>query len=148
MSGGRVSSWNGQRVCLSLQRILGDAPGGRPTPAEPKLAGRVIELATSLAHDAAVLHDVSKGGLAVAVAEVCIASGVGARLDSLSAAQWFSEDPHRLVVVIDSDLELPADIAVRIGTIGGDRMVLGDIEVSLTDAAERWHNAIPHALAD
>ena len=132
----------------SLQRILGEAPGGRPTPADPDKTRQVIDLAADLAHRVAVLHDVSKGGLAVAIAEICIASNVGVELDAMAPAQWFSEDPHRLIVVGDANHVLPYGLATRIGTIRGDRIRLGQTAVSLPAAAHTWHTAIPSALAD
>ena len=109
----------------SLQRILGEAPGGRPTPADGDKARQVIDLAAELAHRVAVLHDVSKGGLAVAIAEICIASNVGVELDAMAPAKWFSEDPHRLIAVGDANLVMPDGLAARIGTIRGGHDPLG-----------------------
>jgi phosphoribosylformylglycinamidine synthase len=55
-------------------------------------------------------HDVSEGGLAVAIAEMCIASGLGARIDTLPhddvAAAWFSESAGRFVLEVR-----PGDVA-------------------------------------
>jgi phosphoribosylformylglycinamidine synthase len=67
-------------------------------------------------------HDVSEGGLAVAVAEMCIASGLGATIDSLPhedvTAALFSESAGRLVVeVADSDAD------AVIGLVGGGRRI-------------------------
>lgn len=131
----------------ALQRVLGMAPGGTPTPANPAMAARVIELAASLAHHVPVLHDVSDGGVAVALAEICIASAVGARIDG--AADLFSEDPHRFIAVFEPGaVSLPEHLARRVGLITGDEIILGPgvRPIPVTAAADAWHNAIPRAL--
>ena len=49
------------------------------------------------------MHDVSDGGLLVALAEMAMASGIGAELDRppLAAhAFWFGEDQARYVVTV------------------------------------------------
>ncbi|HEU4320930.1 MAG TPA: phosphoribosylformylglycinamidine synthase subunit PurL [Acidimicrobiia bacterium] len=128
----------------SVQRLFGEL-GGKPTAPDPAAAKRSIDLAAVLAHQAAVLHDISDGGLAVALAEICIASGVGA---AVHADHPFNEDPHRfLVVAAAGTLDLPEDFARRIGSIGGDVITINDSVVQLTPASDRWHNALPDAVA-
>ena len=55
----------------------------------------------------AACHDVSEGGLAVALAEMCIASGLGVAIDALPhpdvTAALFSESAGRLVVEVAAD---------------------------------------------
>jgi phosphoribosylformylglycinamidine synthase len=120
---------------------------GRPTGPNPDIARRVIDLAAELAHQAVVLHDVSDGGLAVTIAEICIASGVGAQVDVADPTILFSEDPHRFVAVIEGNgVELPADLATRIGTISGDRLAFGSYSVELSEVARSWRDALPTAL--
>lgn len=62
-------------------------------------------------------HDVSEGGLAVAVAEMCIASGLGVRLDALGhadpTAALFAESAGRLVVEV-----APGDVAAFVAIVG------------------------------
>ncbi|MCP9223097.1 phosphoribosylformylglycinamidine synthase subunit PurL [Erythrobacter sp. LQ02-29] len=95
------------------------------------------------------VHDLSDGGLAVALAEMALAGNVGAEVggdDAYTPAQWwFGEDQARYVVTA-SDLEGFAKIIAegpededgeligirRIGTVGGDSVV----GVSLTDLRE------------
>jgi phosphoribosylformylglycinamidine synthase len=127
----------------ALQRLAGEL-GGRPTAPDPDIAIRVIDLAVELAHEAPVLHDISDGGVAVALAEICIASGVGGEA---ATAHPFSEDPHRFLAVIGGgQVELPADLARKIGEIGGDEIVINGGAVDLSDAADAWRRAIPRAL--
>ena len=49
------------------------------------------------------MHDVSDGGLIVALAEMAMASGIGAELDRAPLAAhafWFGEDQARYVVTV------------------------------------------------
>jgi phosphoribosylformylglycinamidine synthase II len=128
----------------AVQRLVGEL-GGTPTAPDPETGRRVIELAAELAHLVPVLHDVSDGGAAVAVAEICIASGVGA---SIEMHHPFSEDPHRFLLVAEpGSADLPDDLARRIGTMGGSRIVVNDAAIAMSDVADAWHHAIPRALA-
>ncbi|MGF7152946.1 phosphoribosylformylglycinamidine synthase subunit PurL [Novosphingobium gossypii] len=64
------------------------------------------------------VHDVSDGGLIVALAEMALASGLGCTLDSdLTTAQAFGEDQSRYVLTAPAGTVLPE--AVKIGTVGG-----------------------------
>lgn len=133
----------------ALQRIMGDPPEGRPTPASPEAASRVLEMATLLAHTAAVLHDISAGGLAVAMAEICISSGVGATVEGITGAELFNEDPHRFLLVAEpGSVDPPTGIARRVGMMGGDALAFGESVVPLREAASAWRSAIPAALQD
>ncbi|MDT6940615.1 phosphoribosylformylglycinamidine synthase subunit PurL [Brucella pseudogrignonensis] len=98
-------------------------------------------------------HDLSDGGLAVAVAEMAIKSGKGATLDAgdgLPHAVLFGEDQARYVVAATPEMANlialnaeGAGIAFRkLGTVGGDRLKFGaivDVAVSdLNNAFEGW----------
>ena len=105
-------------------------------------------------HAVTAVHDCSDGGLALALAEMAMASGIGATVNQLNdvdpIASFFGEDQGRYVVTIArEDLDAvheaaaAADIfAPWIGTTGGDTLKLGDartIKVSdLKAAHESW----------
>jgi len=128
----------------ALQRVSVQELQGRPTAPDPDAAKWVIEMALDLAHRVPVLHDISDGGAAVAIAEICIESGVGASVD---LERPFSEDPHRFIAVFDpKQVDLPADMARRVGIMGGDSIVIGQSAISLADAELAWRTAIPVAL--
>jgi len=88
-------------------------------------------------------HDCSEGGVAVALAECCIAGGIGADVhledDLVPAASLFSESQSRIVVsVAEADTDRLIDLALTnevpysvIGTVGGDRLEI-DERLSLT----------------
>jgi phosphoribosylformylglycinamidine synthase subunit PurL len=91
-------------------------------------------------------HDCSEGGLAVALAECCLAGGLGATVDVPGdlpgVAALFSESQGRVVATVaaghfDALKTLAATHAtpcVRIGTVGGDRLRIGNLaDVSLDE---------------
>lgn len=98
-------------------------------------------------------HDCSDGGLAVALAEMAMASGIGAVIDAPADAvpAFFGEDQGRYVVTTtDSDAVLQraaqADVsAIVLGRTGGDALKLGSTRpipvAALKDAHERWFPA-------
>jgi phosphoribosylformylglycinamidine synthase subunit PurSL len=71
-------------------------------------------------------HDISEGGLAVALAELCIAGRLGATITALPHADattaLFAESAGRLVVELD-----PADVAEFGEVMAGDVFVLGTV---------------------
>jgi phosphoribosylformylglycinamidine synthase II len=83
-------------------------------------------------------HDLSEGGLAVAVTESAVRSGLGVRLEqhakTVEPYRWlFSESPTRVIVScsvnkLDELVTLAEQFeieALRIGTVGGDSLDLG-----------------------
>jgi phosphoribosylformylglycinamidine synthase II len=130
------------------QVVLGHL-GGRPAPPDPAAARAAIALAVELAGAAPVLHDLSDGGLAVAVAEVCIRSQVGAVVEAGDWRDLFDETPHRLLAAMPPGW-VPGDISVAarpIGRLGGDRLDLGGWgSASVEDITQTWRQAIPRRM--
>ena len=78
------------------------------------------------------VHDVADGGLLVAIAEMAMASGLGARLDgTFTAAEAFGEDQSRYVVTTKPDVVLEG--ATRLGSVGGG--VVAGVSVAALKAA-------------
>jgi phosphoribosylformylglycinamidine synthase len=107
-------------------------------------------------------HDLAEGGLAVAVAESAFRGGIGARIEGgwLAAAlradtALFGEAQSRIIVSVAPEqaetLErraLGADIpCVRLGTVGGERLVIGPVDVGLEEARAIWSTGLARALA-
>jgi len=138
-------------------RMATGAVAGTPRidlDAEARLQRALVALAG--AGVLASAHDVAAGGLAVAVAESCIAGGVGARL-SLGGgrrdARLFGE-PQSVAVVATHDIAAlratceRGGVAVReLGATGGDRIELDEISVALADARDAYETGLPRALA-
>ena len=104
----------------------------------------------------AASHDLSDGGLAVALAEMCLASDVGAVLELESDqphAALFGEDQARYLLCVEPDLasgftDLASSHGVncrQIGQITGNRLEIGDVIAismeELRSAHESWFPA-------
>ncbi len=108
------------------------------------------------------VHDVSTGGLAVALAELAVHSGVGTEVAVVpSPAHLFAEHPARVVVsvpagdvpALESDAAAAGVGAVRLGTAGGDRFTVGGpagplIDLALDDLTRSWRSRLPDALGE
>ncbi|MDF2731018.1 MAG: phosphoribosylformylglycinamidine synthase subunit [Acidimicrobiia bacterium] len=140
---------NGNLSGTAAQRVIHDELTGRPTPPDPDAAEKVVALAADLAHRVPVLHDISDGGLAVAIAEVCIASQIGANVAETDNGRLFSEDPHRLIAVLEPHtVELPEGLSRKVGTIRGDSLVLGSSDpIDVRRLIETFEGAIPRRMA-
>ncbi|MFC4625997.1 phosphoribosylformylglycinamidine synthase subunit PurL [Daeguia caeni] len=100
-------------------------------------------------------HDISDGGLAIAVAEMAIKSGKGVAVDAgdgLPHVLLFGEDQARYVVAATPEnarlIALNAEgagIPFRIlGTVGGDRVRFGSVcDVSLADLVNAYEGWFP-----
>jgi phosphoribosylformylglycinamidine (FGAM) synthase-like enzyme len=98
------------------------------------------------------VHDLSDGGLALAVAEMALASGLGARLGvppGLAHAAWFGEDQARYVATVPAETAGAALAAATaagvpacvIGAVSGDAVDLAGSAMPLTrlrEAHEGW----------
>jgi len=101
-------------------------------------------------------HDVSGGGLGLAVAEMAVASGVGATIARIADhVDLFSESAGRAVLCVSPDrvravldvLEAHGVAHSRIGEAGGDRIVVKDLlDLGLAQAADVWRNRLPDAI--
>jgi phosphoribosylformylglycinamidine synthase II len=143
------------------QRLAGGPLRGSPPAldlaAEARLHGLLVDLAAGGL--VAGAHDLSDGGLALALVEAVLAEGVGARVDLppglAPLALLVSESPSRALLAVEparSDevaaLAARAGIpATPIGSTGGDRLVIaGVLELDLGTLRERYEGAIPRAL--
>ena len=130
---------------------------GAPPPVDLAAEQRVGDFVRDLIRQErlSAVHDISDGGLLVAVAEMALAGGVGAELDAApegvpAHAFWFGEDQGRYVVAATSkdagriqDAAEKAGLTVRIiGRVGGGALKLhGEAPLMLAvlqKAHERW----------
>ncbi|MBF6602260.1 MAG: phosphoribosylformylglycinamidine synthase subunit PurL [Sphingorhabdus sp.] len=94
-----------------------------------------------LIHDGKVtaVHDISDGGLLVAIAEMALAGNIGASLEELGDHMTaFGEDQARYVVTsANADQIQAAGIPMwRIGTTGGDKLDIQGNAVAISDLRE------------
>ncbi len=105
-------------------------------------------------------HDCSEGGIAVTLAESCMAGGIGADVhldDELHpAASLFGETQSRIVVTVAEDAAEPfvALLGERqvpyavLGTVGGERLVIGEkLDVSLDEMRDAFEPALASLVA-
>lgn len=151
---GDTHGWLGQSVYL---RDICGREEGAPPPVDLAAEKRNGDCVRGMIHagTATAVHDLSDGGLLIALAEMAMAGGIGAKLlaappSLVSHGYWFGEDQARyLVTVPETDAgrvlakmrgcEVPC---VRIGTTGGDAIAIaGETPVSiesLRTSHERW----------
>ncbi len=156
---GETAGWLGQS--MYLREVCGREEGA-PPPVDLAVEKRHGEFVRKLIADGRVtaVHDLSDGGLAVALAEMAMASGLGAKLDAPQGiaphAFWFGEDQARYVVTASRDnlaavIEAAqvAGVAVtRIGTVVGNSLTLGgETPVAVADLATRFESWLPDYMA-
>ncbi|MFO1121027.1 MAG: phosphoribosylformylglycinamidine synthase subunit PurL [Hyphomicrobiales bacterium] len=90
---------------IYLREVLGREDGA-PPPVDLAAEKRNGDFVRSLilAAQVTAVHDVSDGGLGVAVVEMALASGLGASLPALTHERLFGEDQARYVVTCRADL--------------------------------------------
>ncbi len=122
-----VGSFEPSLTGSELAKLRGEAPAGELPPADVEALRATHDAvrAAARAGRLASAHDIAEGGVAVALAECCIAGGVGARIElpgSGEAAHLFGEAPGRAFVVSGAEPDLLAAQlpGLRIiGTVGG-----------------------------
>ncbi len=150
---GETKGWLGASLYL---REICDREDGAPPPVALHRERREGEFVRTMicAGDVTAVHDVSDGGILVAVAEMAMAAGIGATIEATSGlpqhAWCFGEDQGRYVMTAAAS-QIPvileaarrADVTARvIGTTGGSDLTLkgvGTISVGeLRELNEGW----------
>jgi phosphoribosylformylglycinamidine synthase len=142
-------------------RLLFDVEQGLPPAVDLAAEARLARLLRLLALQGLVhtAHDLSEGGLAVALAEACFGRGLGARVRvPLSPLALFSETQARAIVAtppahLDRVLEAAQSAGVparEAGEVGGGELVVeadGDtLRAEVATLRQAWATALPRAL--
>jgi len=154
---GETRGWLGQS--LYLRQVCGREEGA-PPPVNLAAERRHGDFVRSLIRDGLVTaaHDVSDGGALVAVAEMAIASGIGAVLETASNlpahAFWFGEDQARYVVTtkltepIFERARAAGVSVVAVGATGGAVISLdGERPMSVAALKQRFEAWLPAYMA-
>jgi phosphoribosylformylglycinamidine synthase II len=155
---GETSGWLGQS--LYLREICGREEGA-PPPVDLAAERRHGDFVRALiAEDVATAaHDVSDGGLLVALAEMMMASGIGADLHQAPLAAhafWFGEDQARYIVTVNRSaaqrtLERARTAGIplhHLGFTGGNALTLPDERPILVEnLRERFEGWLPAYMA-
>jgi phosphoribosylformylglycinamidine synthase II len=140
--------------------ILGKAAGD-PPPVDLKAERRNGDHVRDLIQKGLVkaCHDVADGGLAVAVAEMALASGIGATLDAVppgftQSAWLFGEDQARYIIAVTDEKAVLASCeaagvpARRVGMSTGKSLTLpGGDTISISELSKIAETALPDYMA-
>ena len=157
---GAPPAWGTHLAQSIYMRDIHGRTDGPPPPVDLAHEKRVGDFVRKLIRSGAAtaVHDVSDGGLAVALAEMAMASGIGATIPGLTGADavpvFFGEDQGRYVVTLNLDPQGEEILAVWdeaktlgihapwIGTTGGAELKLGGARAipiaELKSAHESW----------
>jgi phosphoribosylformylglycinamidine synthase len=155
---GETQGWLGQSLYL---REICEREEGAPPPVDLEAERKSGDLVRALIHEgvATAVHDVSDGGLIVALAGMAIASGIGAELERAPLAAhafWFGEDQGRYVVTVRHGVAekimaraRAASVAARqLGLTGGDALTLqGERPILVAKLRERFEGWLPAYMA-
>ncbi|MBV9195269.1 MAG: phosphoribosylformylglycinamidine synthase subunit PurL, partial [Solirubrobacterales bacterium] len=143
-----VGPFTGSRVGSELAKLSGEAPAG----SLPALPARAVAEAHRAVREGVragwfrSAHDISEGGFAVAVAECCVAGGVGARVAVPDEVSLFGEAPGRGFIVSGDEAALAGHQII--GRVGGDRLVIdGRLEVAVSELRSARENGLDEALS-
>ena len=139
------------------QQIIAGKLEGAPPPVDLAAEKAAGDFVRALIREQTVdaVHDISDGGLLVAIAEMALAGDVGVEIfpyeGKLPAhAIWFGEDQGRYIIEVkperaDGILERARQLGLPgriVGRIGGDQLQIGSTEAldiaQLRDAHEAW----------
>jgi len=124
----------------TYMQVMMDRLAGAPPPVDLDAERRTGDMVRALVISGAVsaVHDVSDGGVLVAIAEMALSSNRGVTLEPAPGgvpahASWFGEDQARYVVAASPDkadaihkAAAVAEVPVRVlGTVEGDAIALG-----------------------
>jgi phosphoribosylformylglycinamidine synthase subunit PurL len=157
---GETTGWLGQS--LYLREICG-REAGAPPPVDLIEERENGDFVRALISDrlATAVHDLSDGGLAVALAEMAMAGRVGAQLDAApddvaAHAFWFGEDQARYLMTakaVDAAAILAraqaASVPIaRIGTTGGQALsIAGERPIPVAALLDRFEKWLPGYMA-
>jgi len=157
---GETTGWLGQSLYL---RELCGREEGAPPPIDLTEERENGDFVRKMILDgvATAAHDLSDGGLLVGLAEMAMASGIGAQLDAAPSdipahAHWFGEDQARYLVTVPAGKvkdvlaqARAANVPVwAIGKTGGDTLTLpGERPILVAILRERFEAWLPRYMA-
>ena len=153
---GAPASWGTHLAQSVYMRDIHGRTDGPPPFVNLQHEKKVGDFVRELIRDglATAVHDCSSGGLALTIAEMAMASGIGAEVNQIQGADpipvFYGEDQGRYVVTVERDdldevqemAEARGIFAPFIGTTGGATVKLGDARAvaigELQKAHESW----------
>jgi phosphoribosylformylglycinamidine synthase len=154
---GAPAAWGGHLGQSIYMRDLHDRRDGPPPPVDLAHEKRVGDYVRNLIRTgvATAVHDLSDGGLAIGLAEMAMASGIGATVNQPDDVDpipvFFGEDQGRYLVTVKdfgnielftqfmNQIEAAGIFAPWIGNTGGDALKLGDAAAISVEALRTAH---------
>jgi phosphoribosylformylglycinamidine synthase subunit PurL len=134
-----------------LEKLRGGLARGLPRVDLQSQADALVRLRAAVREERlATVHDISDGGLACALAECCIAGGLGARVQPAPSgeADLFGEGPGGVLIAGSAETVEAVKGARVIGVVGGDALeIAGVLSIPVERLREVYEGAIPGALA-
>jgi phosphoribosylformylglycinamidine synthase len=145
-----AGSWAPSAAASELAKLRGEPVAG-PLPSADLGELKALHAAVRQAVRSGALHsahDVAEGGVAVALAESALASGLGATVSGLATAELFGEGPGAFLVSGDAESLRAFGAAARvIGEVGGDALTIdGVLSVPLVDLDRAHAGGLPELL--
>ena len=157
---GASEGWLGQSIYLS---VIEGREAGAPPPVDLSVERRNGDFVRGLIVSGRVdtVHDLSDGGLAVALAEMAMAGAFGATLpeapqDMPAHAYLFGEDQARYLIALPAEaatglLDSASALgiaAARVGVVGGDGLTLpGGQTISVAELRSAHEGWLPNYMA-
>jgi phosphoribosylformylglycinamidine synthase subunit PurL len=132
-----VGPFEPSAVGSELAKLLGRAPAGALPPMDKQAVRDAHESVRLGVNDGALqnAHDIAEGGLAVALAECCIAGRIGVTVRIPEGLDPFAEALGRAFVVSGSEAALAG--STIIGRVGGDQLELeGQLKLAVSELRE------------
>jgi phosphoribosylformylglycinamidine synthase II len=121
-------------VGSELAKLRGVGPEGPLPPLDMDAAREAHRTVRTLVGSGAVhsAHDISEGGIIVALAECCLSGGIGVEVTLPDGVDLFGEAPGRAFIVSGPEAALTGQPII--GRVGGARLVLtGALDLALSE---------------
>jgi phosphoribosylformylglycinamidine synthase len=133
-----------------LEKLRGGLARDLPRPDLQAQADALVRLRAAVREGRLpTVHDVSDGGLACALAECCIAGGLGARVELPAAGEvdLFGEGPGGVLIAGPREAVEAVEAASVIGSVGGDALEIRQaLTVPVAELIRVYDAAIPAAF--
>ncbi|WP_375568537.1 phosphoribosylformylglycinamidine synthase subunit PurL [Ahrensia marina] len=153
---GGPEGWGGHMGQSAYLRDVLGREEGAPPPVDLFEEKRTGDFVRGLIQDGKVsaVHDLSDGGLAVALAEMAMGSGIGAKVDAPDSVipAFFGEDQGRYLVTASADgqkdiLDQAKTLSISVmilGATGGKELKLGESRaISIEDLCAAYESWLP-----
>ncbi|MBV6632420.1 MAG: phosphoribosylformylglycinamidine synthase subunit PurL [Alphaproteobacteria bacterium] len=144
----------GQSVYL---REIAGHEAGPPPPVDLATERKHGEIVRKLIADSVVdaAHDLSDGGLGIALIEMLMAGEIGCQVDTALTGKdvgfWFGEDQGRYLLATRDPAALRKIVGdaplTPVGKIGGDSFVFGETEIAISSLVERHQGWMPNWMS-